>query len=115
MTDMHTTMRSHAAGALRLPDEGAEVALCGWVARRRDHGGVTFIDLRDREGAVQLVFHPEEAAETHAAAQSLGGEDVIALRLVVGGCRRAVGQWRSGCRAGGSGRVRRWVRRRVRR
>jgi len=77
MTHMHTTMRTHAAGALRLPDAGAEVALCGWVAHRRDHGGVTFIDLRDREGAVQLVFHPQDAPETHAAAQSLGGEDVI--------------------------------------
>ena len=77
MTHMHTTMRTHAAGALRLPDAGAEVALCGWVAHRRDHGGVTFIDLRDREGAVQLVFHPQDAPETYAAAQSLGGEDVI--------------------------------------
>jgi aspartyl-tRNA synthetase len=77
MTDMHTSMRTHAAGALRLPDEAAEVALCGWVAHRRDHGGVTFIDLRDREGSVQLVFHPQEAPATHAAAQSLGGEDVI--------------------------------------
>jgi aspartyl-tRNA synthetase len=76
-TDLGTTMRSHAAGQLRLEDEGAEVALCGWVAHRRDHGGVTFIDLRDREGAVQLVFHPEDAPGAHAAAQTLGGEDVV--------------------------------------
>ena len=83
MTDMHTTMRTHAAGAIRLEHEGAPVALCGWVAHRRDHGGVTFIDLRDREGVVQLVFHPADAPETHAAAQSLGGEDVVRVTGVV--------------------------------
>ena len=59
------------------------MALCGWVAHRRDHGGVTFIDLRDREGAVQLVFHPEGAPEAHAAAQSLGAEDVVRVTGVV--------------------------------
>jgi aspartyl-tRNA synthetase len=74
---MRTTMRTHAAGALRREDDGVEVALCGWVAHRRDHGGVTFIDLRDREGVVQLVCHPEEAPQAHAAAQSLALEDVI--------------------------------------
>lgn len=57
--------------------------LCGWVAHRRDHGGVTFIDLRDREGAVQLVFHPEEAPQAHEAAQSLGAEDVVRVTGVV--------------------------------
>lgn len=70
-------MRTHACGALRATDEGAIVALCGWVAHRRDHGGVIFIDLRDREGVIQIVFHPTEAPQAHAAAQRLGAEDVI--------------------------------------
>ena len=76
---LQTSMRSNACGALRLADAGADVALCGWVGHRRDHGGVTFIDLRDREGAVQVVFHPHEAAEAHAAAQRLGAEDVVRI------------------------------------
>ena len=83
-TEMRTTMRSHACGELGLDAGRYEVTLCGWVAHRRDHGGVTFIDLRDREGAVQVVFHPEEAAEAHAAAQRLGAEDVV---RVVGAVR----------------------------
>ena len=74
---MPTAMRTHACGALRTSEVGAGAAVCGWVARRRDHGGVTFIDLRDREGIVQLVFHPEGAPQAHAAAQRLGAEDVI--------------------------------------
>jgi aspartyl-tRNA synthetase len=76
-------MRTHACGQLRADDAGADVALCGWVAHRRDHGGVTFIDLRDREGVVQLVFHPEEAPQAHEAAQSLGAEDVVRVTGVV--------------------------------
>ncbi len=75
--NLRTAMRTHACGDLRAADVGASVSLCGWVWRRRDHGGVTFVDLRDRRGLVQLVFHPEEASDAHAAAQHLGSETVI--------------------------------------
>ncbi|HET6714128.1 MAG TPA: aspartate--tRNA ligase [Actinomycetota bacterium] len=84
-TPFATTMRSHACGELRAGHDGRGVTLCGWVGHRRDHGGVTFIDLRDREGVVQVVFHPEDAADAHAAAQRLGAEDVV---RVVGSVRR---------------------------
>ncbi len=80
---MRTAMRTHACGQLRATDADADVALCGWVAHRRDHGGVTFIDLRDREGVVQLVFHPDEAPQAHEAAQSLGAEDVVRVTGIV--------------------------------
>lgn len=74
---MATAMRTHMCGELRAAHDGQEVTLCGWVGHRRDHGGVTFIDLRDREGFVQVVFHPEDATEAHATAQELRGEWVV--------------------------------------
>jgi aspartyl-tRNA synthetase len=69
--------RTHWAGQLRAGDVGERVRVAGWVHRRRDHGGLIFIDLRDRTGLLQLVFRPEEAPEAHAAAGSLRGEDVL--------------------------------------
>jgi aspartyl-tRNA synthetase len=56
---------------------GAKARVAGWVHRRRDHGGLIFIDLRDRTGLLQLVFRPEDAPEAHAAAGRLRAEDVI--------------------------------------
>jgi len=67
-------------GALRLSDVGADVALAGWVARKRDHGGVVFFDLRDREGFVQVVAHPEDAPQAHAIAAELKPESVVVVR-----------------------------------
>jgi aspartyl-tRNA synthetase len=69
--------RTRWAGELRADDVGEEPRVAGWVHRRRDHGGLIFIDLRDRTGLLQLVFRPEEAPEAHAAAGDLRGEDVI--------------------------------------
>jgi len=71
--------RSDYPGELRREDVGRQVRLCGWVARRRDHGGVIFVDLRDRSGLVQLVFNPEIAAEAHGAAEQLRTEYVLAV------------------------------------
>ncbi len=69
--------RDHWAGDLRAESVGAHPRVAGWVHRRRDHGGLIFIDLRDRTGLLQLVFRPEEAPEAHAAAGRLRAEDVI--------------------------------------
>jgi aspartyl-tRNA synthetase len=77
MSDMRTAMRTYLCGDLRSANVGEDVALCGWVWRQRDHGGVTFVDLRDRSGLVQLVFHPEDAPQAHAAAQELKSESVV--------------------------------------
>ena len=72
--------RTHSCAELRATDAGASVTLAGWVASRRDHGGVTFIDLRDRAGLTQVVFRPEENAVVAGQAHALRGEDVISVR-----------------------------------
>ena len=72
--------RTNYCGELRAADAGREVVLMGWVHRRRDHGQLIFIDLRDRTGLAQVVFHGDRAPEAHAKAESLRGEYVIAVR-----------------------------------
>jgi aspartyl-tRNA synthetase len=69
--------RTHDCNSLRKGDIGKEVTLAGWVNVTRDHGGVIFIDLRDREGLTQIVFRPEENAELAKQAHTLRSEDVI--------------------------------------
>src|SRR5256886_16258414 len=69
--------RTHDCNSLRKSDIGRQVTLAGWVNVTRDHGGVIFIDLRDREGLTQVVFRPEENAEFAKQAHTLRSEDVI--------------------------------------
>jgi aspartyl-tRNA synthetase len=72
--------RTDYCGNLRAADAGREVALWGWVASRRDHGGLIFIDLRDREGIVQLVFNPEHDPAAHRVAGSARSEYYLAAK-----------------------------------
>lgn len=75
--------RTHNCGALRLEDVGKTVSLAGWVDRRRDLGGVIFVDLRDKYGKTQVVFDPERNADVHQIADQLRNEYVIAVTGVV--------------------------------
>jgi aspartyl-tRNA synthetase len=70
-------LKSHSCGELTRNNSGDRVTLAGWVDRRRDHGGLIFIDLRDREGVVQVVFNPETSKECHDTASQLRNEFVI--------------------------------------
>jgi aspartyl-tRNA synthetase len=72
--------RTHDCGALRPADIGTEVVLFGWVANRRDHGALVFIDLRDREGVTQIVFDPEASGAAHGLAEQFRSEWVIGIR-----------------------------------
>jgi len=75
--------RTDYCGRLRATDAGREVALWGWVATRRDHGGLVFIDLRDREGVVQLVFNPAHDQDAHLVAAAARSEYYIAVKGAV--------------------------------
>ena len=75
--------RTDFCGKLRDGDAGRQVALWGWVASRRDHGGLIFIDLRDREGLVQTVFNPEHDPAAHQVAQSARSEYYLAVKGTV--------------------------------
>ncbi len=72
--------RTGYCGTFRLEDAGREVGLWGWVASRRDHGGLIFIDLRDREGVVQLVFNPERNPAAHETARGMRMEYYVAVQ-----------------------------------
>ena len=75
--------RTHSCGALTAADAGTEVILCGWVSRQRDHGGLIFIDLRDRSGTVQLVFSPEINQAALLKADGVRTEYVLSVRGAV--------------------------------
>ncbi len=72
--------RTDYCGTLTATDVGREVTLMGWAMRRRDHGGLIFIDMRDREGVAQVVFDPELSADAHTKAESVRNEYVVAIR-----------------------------------
>jgi aspartyl-tRNA synthetase len=74
--------RTHGCGGLRPGDVGRSVTLMGWAFRRRDHGGLIFIDLRDREGVTQCVVDPA-GGDAHAKAESVRAEFVLAVRGIV--------------------------------
>jgi Aspartyl-tRNA synthetase len=75
-------MRTHKCGELNTQQLGETVSICGWVHRRRDHGGVIFIDLRDRAGLVQVVVDPD-VADTFAKAESVRSEYVLQITGLV--------------------------------
>ncbi|HEY5276036.1 MAG TPA: aspartate--tRNA ligase, partial [Coriobacteriia bacterium] len=79
MLDARYSIRSHVAGELRREHIGTEVTLAGWVHRRRDHGGLVFIDIRDRSGLVQCVFDPDASGAAFATAERVRTEWVVKL------------------------------------
>lgn len=86
MSDILGEMRrTHHCAELHFEDIGKEVVLMGWVQRRRDHGGVIFVDLRDREGITQVVFNPTVDEKVHAKAHDIRSEYVLGVRGKVDG------------------------------
>ena len=81
--DARYSMRSHVCGELRTTHVGEDIKVAGWVHRRRDHGGLIFIDLRDRSGVVQCVFDPEDSGPAFALAEEVRPEWVLSLAGVV--------------------------------
>ncbi len=73
-------LKDRSCGELRASDDGSVVTLAGWVNRRRDHGGLIFIDLRDHTGLVQVVFNPKEEEQAHSVAEQLRGEFVVQVK-----------------------------------
>lgn len=82
-TEQTRWQRTHACGELRLQHEGETVTLNGWVHRRRDHGGLIFVDLRDRSGLVQVVFNPQTDAAAYEIADTLRSEFVVSVKGTV--------------------------------
>src|SRR3989449_4429253 len=84
MESIETRYRSHTCGQLRKSDVGKEVKLSGWVHSYRDHGGLVFIDLRDREGLTQLVFDPDACGQAaHDEARKIRSEWVLSISGLV--------------------------------
>ena len=75
--------RSHHCGELSKEQAGEKVVLCGWVSKRRDHGGLIFIDLRDRSGIVQVVADPESAGTSFKTAEDIRNEYVIKVEGIM--------------------------------
>src|ERR1035437_504196 len=83
MDTMVGLKRTHSCEVLNTKHVGQEVILCGWVARRRDHGGLIFLDLRDRSGLVQVVFSQAVEPESFKKAETVRSEYVLAVRGIV--------------------------------
>ena len=80
METMKGLHRTHHCGTIGAEQVGTEVVLCGWVERRRDHGGLIFIDLRDRSGVVQIVASPDHNMESFHKAEDVRNEYVLCVR-----------------------------------
>src|SRR5437667_6820604 len=76
---MHKVERTTGCGLVNEQHLNKKIYLVGWVARRRDHGGLIFVDLRDRSGLMQLVFNPEYSKDVHSLAHKVRSEYVLAV------------------------------------